>query len=70
MAAGSGGGGMIGGYEVLEIGGERHPDRAWAGNSFGHLSGAVLAEGARGLWRSLYCLSSDPRQMQNSAGCG
>jgi hypothetical protein len=40
MAAGCGIGGMNGGFEVLGIGGERHPDGAWDGSSFGNLSGA------------------------------
>jgi hypothetical protein len=41
MAVDSASGGMNGGFEVLEIGGERHPDDACAGNSSGILSGAV-----------------------------
>lgn len=35
---------MNGGFEVLEIGGERHPDGACAGNSLGNLSGAQPPE--------------------------
>jgi hypothetical protein len=32
---------MNGGFEVLEIAGEGHPDGAWDGSSFGDLSGAL-----------------------------